>query len=137
VIIGQPFIPIVRGLGELKEPVILTTVQMFILITGTVVVYPYGLNAVAWCVVSVYALGFLVSMLILAVKLSTSVWELLTPMRAGLVYTTVLALLWSVLEFSAGLSTNSFLGSGVFVALAGGVFLDCFSGYRHGFLVMI
>ncbi|MCP5364100.1 MAG: oligosaccharide flippase family protein [Hyphomicrobiales bacterium] len=134
VIIGQPFISIVRGLGELRESVVLTTLQMALIVAGTIAMYPYGLEAVAWCIMSVYAFGFVASTLILAFKLRTSVWALLTPMRAGVLYTILLVFLWLVLEFGAGLSPDTFLGAGVFIALAGGAFCGLFLRFPRWFL---
>jgi PST family polysaccharide transporter len=134
VIVAQPYIVILRGLGELVELTILTVVLSLAMVIGAIALYPRGLDAVAWWAVSLYAAAFIGDRLILSAKLRTSVWTLLTPMRAGLVYSALLGLLWLALEFGARLSTDTFLGAGVFALLAGVLFTALFAFVPTWFL---
>lgn len=115
-IMAMPLVAIVRGTGQLKEIVVLTTVQTVSLIVGSWLLYPYGLTAVAWCTVVVYGVGFFVGNAIIAKKLALPVREFYFPMRPAVTYAAMCAMTWALLEGATPLSTTTFFGGSVFVS---------------------
>lgn len=133
-IVAQPFVAIVRGMGQLKAPLILTTLQAIAMVVGAVVLYPYGLLAVAILVVLLNAIGFVAAQMILAKTLEVSVWSLILPMRAGLIYACVVVAIWISVTFIIGLSTDDMAGAAIFVILSAVGFLVLFFAVPNWFL---
>jgi len=133
-IVAQPFVAIVRGMGRLKEPLILTIVQAIAMVVGVLALYPYGLVAVAIYVVILNVIGFLVSQMILAKTLEVTVLSLILPMRAGLIYACVIVAMWIGVTFIIGLSTDVMLGAAIFAVLSAAGFLVLFFAVPNWFL---
>jgi PST family polysaccharide transporter len=118
-IIAMPFVAIVRGIGELKEPVLMTAAQAIAMAIGAAVLHPYGLEAIAWWATALYALGFFGCNWILNRKLKLGYWDLYRPLRPALIYSGLVAGVWLALEGLSPLSTDTVTGAGVFVAIIG------------------
>lgn len=122
---AMPFVVFLRGMGEIKEVVTLTCVETAALIAGVFYLYPYGLRAVVAWSVALQFIGTFIASLILARKLDTSVRQMVAPMRTAVITTLMLAALWLAL-WTAGISTSTYVGAGIFLALGGAGFLLAF-----------
>jgi PST family polysaccharide transporter len=116
-IMAMPFVAIVRGIGEIKEAVLLTAAETIALIVGAVFLSPYGLAAVAVLTTVVSGAAFVAGNAILARKLKVPAGLLYRPMRAGAIYAAIVAAIWAALEMLTPLSTDTLIGSGAFSSL--------------------
>lgn len=124
-ICSMPCVVFLRGMGQVSEVVALTIAQTVILIIGLFVAYPYGLQAVAGLSVANQLIGSYLGTLILGRKLKAPIRQMLAPLRTATLFTVLLAAIWLALQ-AVDLSTNAYLGAGVFVSLGGAAFLALF-----------
>lgn len=133
-VMAMPFVAVIRGIGELKETVLLTVGQTAALIVGAVLLYPYGLAAIAWCTVAIFGIGFVFSNRILAVKLRRPLLDFYRPMRAALIMAVIEALLWAGAAVAAPHALDQLSGAAVFVAASAAAFALLFFGCPRWFL---
>jgi PST family polysaccharide transporter len=134
-IAATPFVAIVRGMGEVRETTLWTCCEALATTVGMILLYPYGLEAVALVALSMHAVGYVVVQAIVARELRVPIREVLvTPMRSALIYAAAMLITWLGIEFIAGLSTDSYAGAAVFLGLAGLEFLVLFFALPRWFL---
>lgn len=124
-ICAMPCVVFLRGMGQVSEIVVLTIAETVILVVSLFFIYPYGLVAVVGLSVAIQFIGIYLGTMILGNKLKASMWQMLAPMRAATVLTVLLAAIWLALH-AADVSTDTYLGAGVFLTLGGLAFLALF-----------
>ncbi len=133
-VMAMPFVAIVRGIGRLKETVLLTVCQTIALVIGAIILYPYGLVAIAWCTVFIFAIGFVASNQILARKLKRPVADFYVPMRAALIMTLIVAGLWAGFALVAPGAIDHLGAAALFVAACAAIFALLFLALPGWFL---
>ncbi len=124
-ICAMPCVVFLRGMGQVSEIVVLTIAETVILVVSLFFIYPYGLEAVVALSVAIQLIGTYLGTMILGNKLKAPMRQMLAPLRTATVFTVLLAVIWLALQ-AAGVSTDTYLGAGVFITLGGLAFLALF-----------
>jgi hypothetical protein len=106
--------------------VVLTVGLTVALMIGAIVLYPYGLAAIALCTVVIYAIGFVLSNAILARKLGQPLLEIILAMRAAVIISAVVGAIWIGFLVAAPGALDHFAGAAAMTTLCAAAFAALF-----------